>query len=214
MVMNNDTAAEPGFGQSSAAKVIYASLAGIGALFCLGIATGVTAGMLEKGSLSMRAGLIGAACLVIGLLLAWQAFRQMRRLLSEPVGKNTRRARILTAISVVLGIVIGIMLSIGESGANPLVTGEEISPTIARILAVCALVVVPALTLVWWRALDEHEAGAYSDGALVALNFNVSVTAAWWVLAKGGLASPVEAMPILMLTLAIWSVVWLWKRYF
>ncbi|WP_144094839.1 hypothetical protein [Croceicoccus sediminis] len=214
MVTHNDPAAEHGFGHSPVAKTILATLASLGGLFCIGIVTGITTAGLEKGSLSIRAGLIGTACLVIGVLLFWQAFRMIRGIFAEPVGKSTRRARMLTVVSLALGVAIGIMLSVGESGRSPLVSGDDISPTVAVILAVCALVVVPVLTLVWFRALDEHEAAAYSIGALVALNCNIALTAAWWVLAKGGLATPVEAMPIFLMTMVVWSAVWIWKRYF
>lgn len=204
-------AAETGYLNSTSGRVMLASLAGLGSVFSLGIVTGVTAGFIEKGAISLRAGTIGTACLVIGLALAWYALRKLRAIFAEPTGKKTRRARILVAISLVIGAVIGVLLNVGSADSG---MGGPLDPTLAIGLAVVALVVIPVLTLIWWRALDEHEAGAYSDGALIALNAYLSITAAWWVLEKGGLAGPVEPMPIFMLTVFIWSVVWSWKRYF
>lgn len=214
MAMTENPAEEGRLGQSTAARITLASLSGIAAVFCLGIVTGVTAGFLEKGDLSVRAGTIGAVCFAIGLLLLWVAFRQVRAIFAEPMGKNTRRARLMMGVSVLVGVVFGVLMAVGEKGESPILSGADLSPTIAIILAIGALVIVPVLTWVWWRALDEHEAGAYSDGAVVALNFNLSVTAAWWVLARGGLMEPVEAMPVFMLTIVVWSAIWLWKRYF
>lgn len=211
MTASDNPITESGLGQSTGVKVLLTSLAGLGSVFFFGIVFGISVGFLEKGSLSLRAGLIGAACVGLGLALAWYAYRKVRTILAEPTGPKTRRARLIMIVSMVLGALIGVFLEMARDRDSAI---DAISPTMAVFLAFCALVAIPALTLVWWRALDEHEARAYSDGAIVALNANVAVTAAWWVLAKGGLMEPVQAMPVFLLTIFVWSVVWLWKRYF
>ncbi|AKM10071.1 hypothetical protein [Croceicoccus naphthovorans] len=202
-----------GFLHSSLGRAIVATLFGLVALFLLGVATGVSIAAIERGSLSTKGVVALIISAVVGLVMASFAYGRIRAIMREPVGKRTKRARTLTIASVLLGIGIGLALSLGGRDGNPMIDGGALTPEIAIILALVAVIAVPMLTWGWWRALDEHEAGAYSDGALIALNFYASITAAWWLLERASMIEPIQPMTIFLLTLGVWSAVWAWKRY-
>lgn len=203
-----------GSAETSRNRTLQGGAAGLLALFAFGVAAGLTAKVIEIGAINPRQTLILIAVLAIAAVSGLFAWRRLRQIAAEPVGARTRRARKISVVSMVIGIAVGLVLSLSSSERGSLFAEPHVAPWAAILLSLVFVVVVPFFTLAWWRALDEHEAQAYSLGALVALNAYCSVTPSWWLLWRADLAGPVPTMAIFVGTVLLWCAVWLWKRYF
>lgn len=196
--------------------VLVAAAATVGTLFLSGVMAGVIVSVIEKGTVKPLAALIAVAALAGAAFLVRQLTRTVPGLLTH-AAPRVLRARRLIAVSVVVGIVLGVAMAIGEispeSGDVRFLSDAPIKGWIAGLAIAVWLIVVPPLTLAWHRSIDEHEAQAYRQGALVAGYAYLFVTPAWWMGWRGSFLPEPAPMLIFLGVCVIWSVVWFARRY-
>ncbi|MFM7403277.1 MAG: hypothetical protein ACKO1N_04100, partial [Erythrobacter sp.] len=113
-----------------------------------------------------------------------------------------------------LGLPLGFVIGTSEGGGSDFVSNSPIDPAIAAFIIGSLLVAGPILTWLWWQRIDEHEAGAYRDGGLIAVHAYLFVTPTWWIATCAGWLPPQEPMLVLLAVSAIWCLIWFIRRYF
>ena len=141
--------------------------------------------------------------------------------LNIKLAPSVRKARAALAFSAGIGLIVGgaiapIAYQAGKSG-NPTLSdllfgNTEISPVIA-IGMLFGLILIAAVSLWYYRNIDEHDRASQEHASLVAINIYVFLTIAWWIASKGQIAPPVSALWIFVAVVVVWCTVWLLRRY-
>lgn len=203
---------------SDGAILMKRALIGFGGGLTLVFLTGVLAGYLEvtaeHGYLNVTAAIVLA--LIIGLiaLVSYGMWRFWPRTGNEPIAPRIRSARNLLALMFAIGLPLGMLLGIADDGPGLLVANGPVSPIVAATAIILWAIVGPLLTWLWWREIDEHEAGAYRDGALVAAHGYMFIVPAWWMATRAGWLPPQDPMLVMLAVACLWSAIWFVRRYF
>ena len=194
------------------------AISGIGALFMAGAIAGFTAAAREDGGFNAVHGGVLAVMATLFAFCLFDIWRTMRRWQTEDglASPRVKRSRALLIASGLVGGVIGMMISMQEG--DPRTGGGFFSDSplpSSTAMAIMALIVigVPALLWFWHRSIDEHEAEANRDGALMGIYTYSTVAPAWWIGWRGGVLPEVHGEAIFLLVMAVWGVTWLWRRY-
>ena len=211
----DDTAMEPSPGVVMLKRVAL----GLGGLIVLTFIAGMIAGyssvMLEHGGPDLVDSAVMAGMVLLGGLVAFGIWRLWPRSVDdEPISPRVRSARRLFALAIVISLPLGFILGVNDRGTDTLLSNGPISPGLAALCMVMWLIVGPILTWLWWQKIDEHEAGAYREGALVAAHAYIFVTPLWWMAARAGWLPPLEPMLMLLVVAVLWCAVWFARRYF
>lgn len=191
--------------------------AGLGLMFCAGLAVGLATARLESGNgIDARfvALLAGTTLLAMACLYAiWRATRAMAR---ESGGATTRerRSRVIFVACAGIGAIVGVALSL--SGTPPLgaFSSDPLPAGLAIALAITVAVLLPILSVYWHRRVaDEQEAAAYAKGALIGIYAYWIGAPTWWLLWRGGLVPAPDGILIYFVTIAVTGLVWLWAKY-
>ncbi|WP_374405716.1 hypothetical protein [Pelagerythrobacter sp.] len=188
--------------------------AGLLALFALGVLAGLITGAVENSGPPHPVIYIAGA--VAALLLAFAAWliRRHRRALTLPRSPRMREAGAILYLSAGLGFAATlalILLTGSEFGLDLFVSDGPIGREVALVMA--AIVVIGmALSIRWFLLLDEHERAAHDFGTVVAFYAYLTISAIWWLLARGGLTPWPNGVLIFWLSLAVWVVGWAWRR--
>lgn len=188
-------------------------LGGFALLFFPAFAFGFTRARLDQGGLenSDFATLGVAGLLMIAILaLVWRFWPAPS---NEPEAPNVKKSRMTLYLCMGVGGVMGFLFVIADGPESGMFSNGTINPVIAAILIGIWLILAPLGTLRWLRNVDEHEVGAYRDGAYIAGHAYLFIVPAWWVAARAGWLPAQDPMIAFILFCAIWSVVWFAKRY-
>lgn len=176
----------------------------------------VAAGLDNEGphSIAYYAFLAVGVLILAGLL--WLIWKR-RPALRLPASPRMRAARIMLYACLALSAIVGMGLSFAEGPMAPDLSTltsaiAPLSPTSAVVLTL-GLLLTTALSIRWHTLLDEHERLAYDFGAVAALYTYFIVSICWWLLARGGLAPPIDGFAIFWLVMLIWMIAWLVRRY-
>ncbi len=139
-------------------------------------------------------------------LARWQALTPRRRIYWAAI-----------ALSAGLGAVMGALIGHGEA-VQPGDVQDFIgnSPLPARIAAIATALWLVANIVglaMYHRAVDDHEERAWLWAGLAGWYAFIIPTPAWWLLARGGLARPVDMAAIFFVSLFVNMAVWLWLKY-
>lgn len=200
--------------------VVKMLAAGTGILFCLGATVGALIAYNEKGgplSLAMIGVLAVLASAIIGLAFVIARAIRQQRADEEPLSKREKlNQRIMVACGAVGGL-IGVALAVPaleQGDFAGVFSGSPISPAIAVPIAIFWGLVMPLISVFWHRkAIDEQEAAAYRDGALMAVYIFWYGAPVWWLLWRGGLVIAPHGPTIYMATIFAALVVWFGKKY-
>lgn len=188
----------------------------LGTIFAGGVALGVTIVAVTDGVTAPILATVAVAVAVFASCL-WGLFRlKPWPADDEPLAPSQRRARAMLVLSGGVGGILGIVLSLGMlgDGAVGLVfSNAPLAPVAAAIVLAAWLLLTPVLTWVWWRNIDEHEARAYTYGAVAALHIYYFVTPAWWIAWRGGFLPEPQHMLVFVLASIAWLGGWAWRRY-
>jgi hypothetical protein len=203
--------------RSTAASVVILVAASLVALFAFAFIAGmVMAGAEHEGphSAAYYAILVGAVLVAAGAIYAIVRNLAAFRLPSSP---RMRKSRILLYACLAIGLVAGIGLGVAEDPDSVdmgtlFSTTASISST-AALLLVGSFLLATALSARWHMLLDEHERLAYDFGAVAALYVYLTVSICWWLLARGGLAPAPDGYVIFWLTMIVWAIGWVIRRY-
>ncbi len=193
---------------------LIAAVGGISLVFIAGMIAGYSSVMIQHGGPDLKDGTILGVMLLVGALVAFGMWRLWPRGSDEPVAPRVKSARTIFLASMALSIPIGIILGISSEGSPDVLSNDPVSAGIALLVIGLWAVAGPVLTWLWWQRVDEHEADAYRDGAMLAAHVYIYVTPAWWMATRAGWLPPQEPMIVLLAVSFLWMLVWFVRRYF
>lgn len=186
---------------------------GLLAVISLGALAGFIASAVDHGLRHSPAGYLVLAAIVAVLVGSiWVTIRAVKALRPGPASPRTTKARKMLYLSMGLGAIVGLVLQLGSPGGEINLEGP-LPPTVALLAIVALLVGVPLVSWNWWRNIDEHEAQAYKDGALVGIYAYSAITPIWWFGWRGGFFPEPHAMIIFLVVTAVWGLGWAYRRY-
>jgi hypothetical protein len=205
-----------GDGPSDGAIILKRAALGFGGglvlVFLAGVIAGFSSAVIEHGGPGLGEGVILAAMLLTALLVAYGMWRFWPRGIDEPVAPRIRSARnILIGVSAI-GLVTGFVAGVTGDGVENVFSNNPVTPELAGLAIALWLILFP-VTWLWWRKIDEHEADAYRDGALVAAHTYLLVTPAWWMATRAGWLPAQDPMAVMLAVSCLWSAVWFFRRY-
>lgn len=203
-------------GKGEAVRFAKIALAATGLLFFLGLAAGLAGAMIQTLEVKPAVAAIAAVSAALAALCGWQLYRLEPFSAGEgPISPKVLRARRAIGMSVIVGVVLGLIMSIPTfTGDDPLgaFSNTPVPPWIAAAAIAVWLLVVPLLSLRWWRSIDEHEASAYRSGAVAGFYFYIFATPSWWMAWRGGFLPEPMPMLIFIVAMIIWGIGWMRGR--
>lgn len=187
---------------------------GISMVFIAGMIAGYSSVMIQHGGPDLKDGAVLGAMLLVGALVAYGMWRLWPSSSDEPVAPRVKSARTIFRASMALSIPIGIILGMSSEGSSDVLSNDPVGPGLALLVIGLWAVAGPVLTWLWWKRVDEHEADAYREGAMLAAHAYIYVTPAWWMATRAGWLPPQEPMVVLLAVSLLWMLVWFVRRYF
>lgn len=196
-------------------------IASLAMVMVAGAITGFSVEAIEtRGGFNGRTLAILGGMVALLILLGLLCWRLTRRLFG-PAGDVPRRERmsrnVMIGSGMLGGLIGGLLAAFGRPGsggsAAELLSNGPIPPTLAIILCVVTLGIVPLISLYWHRVIDEHERSAYRDGAVAGTYVYMLGAPAWWLLWRGGLAPEPDGVAIYLIFTFLVLIVWFWKKY-
>jgi len=195
-------------------RALIASIGGISILFLSAFLAGYAVAMLEYGMPTLTdAAIVGAMLAVIAAVIAG-CVKLWPNTGPEPIGPSVKRSRDLMYLTIGLSVVAGIALAVAEGPDNNILfSNGPISSTTGLFVLIGWLIVVPIVTLLWWRSIDEHEASTYRDSSMVAAHAYMFIVPAWWLAARAGWVPHQDPMIVFLIFCAIWCVAWFYRKF-
>lgn len=130
----------------------------------------------------------------------------------------SRRKRLYWASLAGAGLVgafAGALLHSGRSstGVDAIFSYGILSPTSAVALAILWIGGLAIAITLYHRSIDDHEERAYLWACLAGWYAFIFPAPAWWVLHRAGMAPPVDAMLLFILSLIVNAIVWAWLKF-
>lgn len=200
-------------GSMSFKRGLLGIVAGFGLVFVVGIIAGFSKATLVHGGPNVTDAAILAALGLIALAIGYGLWRLWLAGSNEPVAPRVESARAILIASLVLSTLLGVLLAMSGSQANNVFSNAPVSPFVAIVTIAFWLIAVPLVTWLWLKRVDEHEAGAYRDGAYVAAHTYLFLAPVWWMATRAGWVPAQDPMIVVLLVSLVWSGVWLVKRY-
>ena len=195
-------------------KVLITIIGGLTAVFSIAFLAGYTVAVTEQGGLNAYAiGTIAAGLVLIGLTV-FISYKLWPKGTHEAVPAREKKSQHILWAAVVIGVLLGGYMAVA-SGDNPdgVFSNEPVTASFAVISIATWLIIVPIITWMWWRTIDEHEADAYREGALVSAHVYIFLAPTWWMAARAGWAPQQDPMIVLVIVSIVWSIVWLYRKY-
>ncbi|MBX7540744.1 hypothetical protein [Qipengyuania sphaerica] len=215
MTANHEHSAEPTALQNLArwAQVFIASLL---LIFSLGLLTGIITAIAEDAVVTAKdVGLVAGAVALIAGSMFWLWKLRPFTDNGEPISERTKRTRRYLALSMAIGVALGIgfsMSGMSEGDSSSVFSNSPLPTMPAIVLSVIYLLLVPIVGWLWHRSIDEHEAAANSVGALAGIYAYSMITPVWWVGERADLLPPQQPMVVFLIVMAVWGAVWAFKR--
>ncbi|MFA9199679.1 MAG: hypothetical protein ACEQR8_00625 [Cypionkella sp.] len=185
-------------------------------LFATGVVAGVAAGSIERGAMKPLAGAILLAALAVAVLCGWLLRRSLPVIFAQ-TSPRVGKARRMAVLSGVIGALIGMLMVLGSvwAGEEPpsLFSNAPLPGFVALIAIAALLLLVPPITYIWHRSIDEHEALAYRDGTLAGIYAYCAIAPTWWLGWRGGFLPEPQEMITFLIVVAVWGIVWTVRRY-
>nr|WP_298927740.1 hypothetical protein [uncultured Erythrobacter sp.] len=195
-------------------KAIIAIIAGIMILFLLGVLFGLTKAMLDNGAMSgIDFGILISTILAI-VFIAFGAWKLWPIAAPEPIAPSAKKSRNLMIFVTGIGFVMGMAFALsGEPGDIALFSNGPINPTLAASILFGWLIIVPLVSWVWWKSVDEHEAAIYLQSSAVAAHVYFFLAPSWWLASRAGWVPAQDPMIVCSIVIAVWSAFWLYRKY-
>lgn len=132
------------------------------------------------------------------------------------IAPSVKKSKRIMVLSMIVGAALGMYMAIAlaaDPGRFDFFSNSHMNSTVAAVAIASWLLIVPLLTLAWWRNVDEHEKEAYREGAMVSSHAYLFIVPSWWLAARAGWVPAQDPMIVLVLVGIIWSVVWLYRKY-
>ncbi|MEL6529022.1 MAG: hypothetical protein AAGK01_05005 [Pseudomonadota bacterium] len=195
-------------------KTLIGGIGGTSLLFLSAFLAGYTVAVFEHGMPStIDMAMIGGILAVIAAVV-FVCVRLWPKTGPEPIGPSAKKSRDLMFVIIGLSIVAGIAFAAMDGPDNNLLfSNGPISLTAAVIVLAGWLIVTPIVTLLWWRSIDEHEAGAYREGSMIAAHFYLFLAPAWWIAGRAGWVPAQDPMIVFIIVCFVWTVAWFYKKF-
>lgn len=189
-------------------------IGGLLLIFLAGIIAGYSSVMIENRSADLVDAAVLGALLLVTALTAFGMWRLWPRTGPEPVAPSIRKARFFLILAVGLSVVLGFILAAANPSSTAVFSNAPVGAATAAVAIVLWVIVAPVLIWLWWRKIDEHEADAYRDGAMIAIHVYMFAAPGWWMATRAGWLPPQDPMVVLLGVCVVWSIVWFVRRYF
>jgi hypothetical protein len=210
--MTNDQI-EPS-GNSELRNVSIALLAGGLLLFTCAYLVGYIAGTIAGGGPSTQSFLMIGALVAAIALVGFATFKFWPKTADIPISPSTAKSRNWLWAAAGAGVVIGIgFVALEGPDQNALFSNAPLTATAAAFGLFSWLVVVPIVTVMWWRSIDEHEADSYRDAAMIACHAFLFITPSWWLAERAGWLPAQDPMVTFLIVSAIWTAVWFYRKF-
>ena len=137
--------------------------------------------------------------------------------LEPKIAPSVKKSKRILIFSMLVGAALGMYMAISLAeapGEFDFFSNSPINSTVAAVAIAVWLLIVPPLTFVWWRNVDEHEKDAYREGAMVSAHAYIFLVPSWWLGTRAGWLPDQDPMIVLVLVGIVWSAVWLYRKYF
>lgn len=165
----------------------------------------------EKGDPALApwlAALIPVALGTLALMLYSRRFGAFWR----PWSRRKRLYWISLLLAGTLGFVAAMALQAGAEGSS-LFGNDRLTPTLAVALSLLWVGGLGIAMPLYHRSADDHEMQAYYKSALAGFYAFIIPCPVWWVLARAGLAPPVETMPLFLTAMIANAVAYVWFKF-
>ena len=191
-----------------------------GTLFLVAAIVGFFAGHEDGGGGPLRpTGVVALAVMVLlAVLLVTVTVRATRMLArnSDRVAPREKRAQTMLWLSGAVGGVMGALVVAGD-----IVSGQPsgspwsgpIPAWVALALAAPLVTILPWLSWLWIRSIDEHERISALVAAEVAAFAYMIVLPVWWLLWRGGLLGAPDQIAIYIGFILIYTAVWFYRKH-
>lgn len=196
-------------------RTLISTLGGIALIFLAGVFARYLSVVIEHGALQLVDAVILGCVVGLMALVVYSGWRFWPSASGEPVANSTRKAtRILYAMCG-LGAITGLAFALGDdSESMALFSNRPIGNVTAVVAIIGWTVLVPVLTWIWWRTVDEHEAAVYAESGLITLHVYLIGAPTWWLATRTGWLPAQEPMIVWLIVASVWTVIWLYRRYF
>lgn len=182
-------------------------------IFVAGIIAGFASAAFEHGGPSLIDAAVLGAMLLAALGVAYAMWWFWPRGTNEPEAPRVKSARMIMIVAAVVSFALGVLLAVAGDSASDALSNGPVSQLTAIVSIALWLFAVPVLTWMWWRRVDEHEAGAYREGAFVAVHVYLFLAPTWWMASRAGWLPDQDPMIVLLIVSFAWTAVWFVKRY-
>lgn len=212
---SSDRKEEPSAGAVARKRALLGVGGGFALVFVTGIIAGFSKATMEHGGPNGTDAAIIAVLALGALAIGYGMWRFWPGVSGEPMAKSTRKAtRILYAMCG-LGAVMGFAFAItDESGSMALFSNGPVGNVTAALAILGWAVVVPVMTWIWWRTVDEHETAVYAESGLIAAHVYLIGVPTWWLATRAGWLPAQDPMIVWLVVATMWSIIWLYRRYF
>jgi len=214
--LENDVQSE---GRSDAARMAIIAIAASLYLASLWVLIALDNGLLDTVPTVWRLGIIlSASVLVMMISVLWLQTIGMTSPKDEPIAPSTKRAKRAIILSLVLGLIIGVMFFAWPQ--NDATDWTEIAmfsngPVPVRLSIVIAALYTAGMIYGCWSwmvNIDEHERASINAGLYGSVLVYCTLTPAWWILQRGDLVPDQDPMIMYTLILTIFTAIWTYKR--
>ena len=187
-------------------------------VFSLGVIAGIVMVQANRGiDLTTRGIAILAAMVAAGLICSWLLIRELKKPTGEePLTPKERLNRNLIVACGAIGGLMGAGLMLAQGGlpaGGGLFSNAPLPTWIAIVMVAIIGGVLPIISYVWHRTIDEQEADAYKIGALYGIYVYMLGAPLWWFAWRGGFAPEPNGTAIYFATVLTVGAVWTWKKY-
>ncbi|PLK23559.1 hypothetical protein C0V72_09195 [Porphyrobacter sp. TH134] len=195
-------------------RALLGTLAGIALLFLAGVFAGFLSGAIEQGTVRPLDVVILAGIAGLMAVVAYSVWRFWPGSSGEPVAQSARKATRIIYAMCGIGAIMGFALGAADdTGSMAFLSNRPVSNVVAGLSIAVWAVVVPALTWMWWRTVDEHETAVYAESGLAAVHVYLIGVPTWWMATRAGWLPAQDPMIVWVIIAVLWSAIWLYRRY-
>ena len=187
-------------------------------IFAIGMVGGFSYAVIEDGKLPTKplAWLIFAAMIALVAGAGWILLSLFRSMHPERMSGFDKRYWKMWAIMLGLSVPLGIGIAVlghneDASFVSMVLSSAPIAPLTAILGSILLTAVVIISMIIYFRAIDDHEARAYLWASNIAFHFLALAFPLHWLLARGGLVPTLTigiALLIVLLSCIVQAIVW------
>ena len=183
-------------------------------VFLAGIAAGYFDAQRDLGH-DAPPGAVGAGLVVLLGLAAMAAYLRRFGAFWQSWSPRKRLYTFSIAVACLTGFAMGMLLTGGShADADPFMLGDNpLSPRFAILASVVYAAGIGIALPLYYRAADDHERRAFDLSCIAGFHAFAIPAPIWWLLGRADLTPPVETMPLVLFSIAVNGVAYLWFKF-